>query len=212
MYQVYCDGLPLLDLQQDEEFVLIDPAITLKDNDSGQFSFKISTKHPFYSNIRKLKSEILVRLTLIEVHNAQVEENKHFQVGEVTVVDDNDSLYRYTNYENTLECIKEKMLKKLGGHIRIRKVEGVKYIDYLADYPNTNEQVIEFGKNLLDFSTNTDATDIATAIIPLGGKLATSTIQALDERLTIKSVSGGSDFICSQAAIDTYGWIVYNTS
>ena len=259
MYQVYCDGLPLLDLQQDEEFVLIDPAITLKDNDSGQFSFKISTKHPFYNNIRKLKSEILVLLdgaeifcgrvteegsdfyknkkfiakgeldfltdsiqrpaeyhnmtvrgflaTLIEVHNAQVEENKHFQVGEVTVVDDNDSLYRYTNYENTLECIKEKLLKKLGGHIRIRKVEGVKYIDYLADYPNTNEQVIEFGKNLLDFSTNTDATDIATAIIPLGGKLATSTIQALDERLTIKNVNDGSDFIYSQEAVDTYGWI-----
>ena len=63
--------------------------------------------------------------TLIEVHNAQVEENKHFQVGQVTVTDSNDSLYRYTNYENTLECIKEKLLKKLGGHIIIRKVEGV---------------------------------------------------------------------------------------
>ena len=259
MYQVYCDGLPLLDLSQDDEFVLIDPEISLKDNDSGQFNFKISPKHPHYDSIKKLKSEIMVLLdgaeifcgriteegsdfyknkkfiakgeldyltdsvqrpaeyhnltvrgfltTLIEVHNAQVEENKHFQVGQVTVTDSNDSLYRYTNYENTLECIKEKLLKKLGGHIIIRKVEGVKYIDYLADFPNTNEQVIEFGKNLLDFSTNTDATDIATAVIPLGGKLETSTIQALDERLTIKSVNGGSDFIYNQEAIDTYGWI-----
>jgi len=132
---------------------------------------------------------------------------KMFAVGQVTVTDSNDSLYRYTNYENTLQAIKEKLIKRLGGHIRIRKVDGVKYIDYLADFPNVNEQVIRFGKNLLDFSTTIDATDIATAIIPLGGKLPTSTIQALDERLTIKSVNGGSDFIYTQEAVDNFGWI-----
>lgn len=132
---------------------------------------------------------------------------KMFAVGQVTVTDSNDSLYRYTNYENTLQCIKEKLIKRLGGHLRIRKVDGVKYIDYLADFPNTNEQVIRFGKNLLDFSTTIDATDIATAIIPLGGKLPTSTIQALDERLTIKSVNNGSDFVYTQEAVDNFGWI-----
>lgn len=258
MYQVYCDGLPLHDLEQ-KNLILIDPSVTLKDNDSGQFSFKISVKHPYFANIKKLKSEITVfrhgaeifcgRVTeeggdfyktkkfvckgeldyltdsiqrpaeyhnmtvrgfletLIAVHNAQVDAAKQFSVGQVTVVDSNDSLYRYTNYEDTLTCIKEKMIKKLGGHIMIRKVNGERLIDYLADYPNTNEQVIQFGKNLLDFSTTIDATDIATAIIPLGGKLETATIPALDERLTIKSVNNGSDFIYSQDAVDNYGWI-----
>lgn len=258
MYKVYCDGLPLLDLNQ-KDLVLIDPSVSLKDNDSGQFSFKISSKHPHYDDIKKLKSVITVfrddeeifcgrvteengdfyktksyvckgeldyftdsiqrpaeyhnltvrgfLQTLIEVHNAQVDQTKQFGIGEVTVVDSNDSLYRYTNYEDTLTCIKEKLIKKLGGHIRIRKVNGEKLIDYIADYPNTNEQVIRFGKNLLDFSTTIDATDIATAIIPLGGKLKTATIPALDERLTIKSVNSGSDFIYSQDAVNNYGWI-----
>jgi hypothetical protein len=144
---------------------------------------------------------------LVTIHNEQVEESKQFKVGMVTVVDSNDSLYRYTNYESTLTCISDKLIKKLGGHVRVRKVDGVKYIDYLADYPNTNDQVIEFGKNLLDFSQNIDGSDIATAIIPLGGKLEESSIAALEERLTIASVNGGVDFIYNQTAVNNYGWI-----
>ena len=132
---------------------------------------------------------------------------KSFKVGAVTVTDPNDSLYRYTNYETTLKCISEKLVKKLGGHIRIRKVDGVKYIDYLADYEGQNDQTIEFGSNLLDFSQTIDASDIATAIIPLGAKLEESTIEALEERLTIASVNGGCDFVSNPAAISNYGWI-----
>lgn len=144
---------------------------------------------------------------LLAYHNAQVDASKRFTVGQVTVMDSNDSLYRYTNYENTLACIKDKLVNRLGGHLRIRKVNGIKYLDYLQDYPNTSDQVIEFGKNLLDFSQTLDASDIATAIIPLGAKLEESSIAALDERLTIKSVNNGSDFIYSQSAVDAYGWI-----
>lgn len=132
---------------------------------------------------------------------------KSFKVGMVTVTDSNDSLYRYTNYEDTLTCIKDKLVKSLGGHLQIRKVDGIRYLDYLEDYPNTNDQTIEFGKNLLDFSQTIDASDIATAVIPLGGKLEESTIEALDERLTIKSVNNDCDFIFSQDAVDAYGWI-----
>lgn len=132
---------------------------------------------------------------------------KSFKVGAVTVTDPNDSLYRYTNYETTLKCISEKLLKKLGGHIRIRKIDGVKYIDYLADYEGQNDQTIEFGSNLLDFSQTIDASDIATAIIPLGAKLEESTIEALEERLTIASVNNGCDFVSNPVAVSNYGWI-----
>lgn len=132
---------------------------------------------------------------------------KSFKVGAVTVVDNNDSLYRYTNYETTLKCISDKLLNRLGGHIRIRKVNGIKYIDYLADYEGQSDQTIEFGKNLLDFSQTIDASDLATAIIPLGGKLEESTIIALEERLTIKSVNNGCDFVYSPSAVNNYGWI-----
>lgn len=132
---------------------------------------------------------------------------KSFKVGAVTVVDSNDSLYRYTNYETTLKCISDKLVNRLGGHIRIRKVDGIKYIDYLADYEGQSDQTIEFGKNLLDFSQTIDVSDIATAIIPLGEKLEESTIEALEERLTIKSVNNGCDFVYSPNAVNNYGWI-----
>ena len=175
-------------------YMLRYPMTTTSDLDDVQ------TPHPYDSEQRR-------GWHYTKVIPSDYQGKKMFAVGQVTVTDSNDSLYRYTNYENTLQAIKEKLIKRLGGHIRIRKVDGVKYIDYLADFPNTNEQVIRFGKNLLDFSTTIDATDIATAIIPLGGKLPTSTIQALDERLTIKSVNDGSDFIYTQEAVDNFGWI-----
>ncbi len=37
---------------------------------------------------------------LIDIHNSQVEERKQFVLGRVTVTDSNDSLYRYSNYNN----------------------------------------------------------------------------------------------------------------
>ena len=46
---------------------------------------------------------------LIDIHNAQVEERKQFVVGRVTVKDSNDSLYRYSNYEDTRTAFKEKL-------------------------------------------------------------------------------------------------------
>lgn len=46
----------------------------------------------------------LLRSWIVE-HNKMVENRKEFTVGQVTVTDSNDSLYSYTNYETTLECI-----------------------------------------------------------------------------------------------------------
>ena len=60
--------------------------------------------------------------TLINNHNAQVEEKKQFKVGVVTVTDPNDSIYRFTNYEDTLTCLREKLCESRGGYLRVRKV------------------------------------------------------------------------------------------
>lgn len=157
---------------------------------------------------------------LIASHNEQVEESKHFTVGQVTVTDPNDSIYRCTNYETTLQAISEKLVKTMGGHICIRKVGGVRYIDYLKDYPFISSQVIEFGKNLLDYSESTIA-DFATAVIPVGAEVETTTSEGtvegefvdfditktVKERLTIKDVNGGKDFLFNQNAVNSFGWI-----
>lgn len=149
--------------------------------------------------------------TLVNIHNQQVKNqgiDKTFKLGTVTVQDKNDYVYKYTNWESTLEVIKTDLLKTYGGYLRIRKENGVRYLDYLADYPNTNTQVIEFGSNLLDFTHDMVASDIVTAVIPLGARLEDVTeVEGLDAYLTIKDVNGGVDYVYSQEAVKSYGWI-----
>lgn len=165
---------------------------------------KIQTEHNPYQN----SSNLLWHYAHTIPENYTV--GKMFAVGAVTVVDSNNSIYKYTNWESTLEVIKTDLLDTYGGHLRIRKQNGIRYLDYLADYPNTNTQVIQFGENLLDFTKDIDASDIATAVIPLGARLEESSIEGLEERLTIKSVNNDVDFIYSESAVNTYGW-VYKT-
>ena len=145
---------------------------------------------------------------LIAVHNSQVDESRQFEVGIVTVKDNNDSLYRYTNYNSTWTEIKEDLIDDLGGYIRVRNHNGHRYIDYIEDFDNVCSQSIEFGENLLDCSRNTDLTDIATAVIPLGCRLEESDIAALEKRLTIESVNNGLDYIVNAEAVAKYGFIV----
>lgn len=145
---------------------------------------------------------------LIANHNAQVSADKQFTVGEVTVTDPNNSLYRYTNYESTLECIIDKMVDRLGGLLRIRKSGGARYLDYLVDYPHESTQVISFGQNLMDYTQSWDTQDFATVILPLGAQKEESAIEALPEYVTVEEENEGSLYVASQEAVEAYGWIV----
>ena len=145
--------------------------------------------------------------TLLNIHNSKVTNDKKFYIGMVTVHDTNDSIYKYTNWESTLDVIKTDLLKTFGGHLRIRKENGKRYLDYLKDYPRTTNQVIRFGENLLDFSKNFDLTNICTVVIPLGAKQDESSIPALEEYLTIESVNDGKKYIVNEEAVKIYGWI-----
>lgn len=142
---------------------------------------------------------------LIAVHNSKVPENRRFTIGVVTVVDKNYPTY-YTNYEKTIEIFNA-LVTEYGGHLRVRKENGVRYLDYLKDYPDTCSQVIQFGTNLIDFTRKWDSTEFATVIVPLGGRLDDSPIEALDAYLTVESVNQGSMYVQSDAAMKAYGWI-----
>lgn len=146
---------------------------------------------------------------LIYQHNSQVEDRKRFEIGVVTVTDPNDSIYRYTNYEDTLTALREKLCERLDGYLRIRKEAGKRYLDLvrLEDYGRTSDQKIEFGENLLEYAANMDGNSIATAVIPLGARLDTSEVEGLDAYTTIRTVNNGKDYVSSQAAVDRFGWI-----
>lgn len=55
MYQLSCDGYPLLDLR-DNELILVDPKVKLEVNTVGEGSFTIYNDHPYYNKMQKLKS------------------------------------------------------------------------------------------------------------------------------------------------------------
>lgn len=139
----------------------------------------------------------------ITAHNAQVDADHQFILGNVTVTDPNSYIARSdSEYLNTLESIQKKLLDTLGGYLWIRhEADGI-YIDYLAELDILAPQTVEFGKNLLDLKRATKGEDIATAIIPLGAKE-----EGGEARLTIASVNDGVDYVFNQEAVDAYGWI-----
>ena len=139
----------------------------------------------------------------ITSHNAQVEAEKRFIVGNITVTDPNDYIARSdSELLNTWESINKKLLETHGGYIWIRHEEDGIYIDYLSELNLLSPQKVEFGKNLLDLKRETKGEDIATAIIPLGAKE-----EGGETRLDITSVNNGVDYVYNQEAVDRYGWI-----
>ncbi|MDO5131452.1 MAG: phage tail protein [Eubacteriales bacterium] len=141
-------------------------------------------------------------------HNSKAPDKRKFYTGTVSVVEP-DTLFRYTNYENTLECINEKLIKRLGGHLRIRRRSaGGFFLDYLADYPRTSEQTIRFGLNLLEYSKTLTRADIATVCLPLGAKQEEKDFAALEKYLDIKSVNNNSPYVESAEGVATFGRII----
>lgn len=171
----------------------------------GELSYLLdSIQEPFKYQNYSLRGFLS---SIISKHNSKVESDKRFTLGQVTVIDPNDRIYRFTNWETTLDVLMDKLVKRLGGYLRIRHVGVARYLDYIAEFDNTNTQKIEFGENLLDYTDNLEAADIATRIIPLGAKLGTSSIEGLEEYTTIKSVNGGLNYVESSEAVQRSGII-----
>lgn len=112
-----------------------------------------------------------------------------------------------TDFENTLECIMTNVVNKFECHIRIERVDGVKYIGFIKEEAEFNEstQTIRFGENLLDFTKNWDLTEMATVIIPRGAVLETESDEdsdAFDTYVSLKDIP--KDDVPKRAEIGEY--------
>lgn len=136
---------------------------------------------------------------ILETHNRQVELYKQFKAGEVTVTDNNDSLYRYLGYDSTLSTIKDKLVSRLGGYLQIRDTSDGVYLDYLADVGELVEDTpIRLAHNLKSMTYEVDPTEIITRLIPLGEQLDSQNpgdTDASRARLTIAAANGGKDYL-----------------
>src|SRR5699024_40181 len=153
-----------------------------------------------------------VRDFLVEIiaqHNRQVEPHKRFEVGNVTVTTTTDNIYRFLGYEKTWEANQDKLISRLGGHIRLR--EG-KYIDYLEREGELRKPPMRLPVNLKDMQKEIEPTEIITRVVPLGARLETEEggSGVSEPRLTIESVNDGKDYIDDQALINEFGIIEGN--
>lgn len=196
---------------------ILKPIETMTAN--GQFNIKYTAesklaylhdstqRHGEYNNMT-------VRDFLVEIiaqHNRQVEPHKRFEVGNVTVTTTTDNIYRFLGYEKTWEAVQDKLISRLGGHIRLR--EG-KYIDYLESVGELRNTPIRLRSNLKDMQKEIDPTEIITRLVPLGARLETEEGGSgiSEPRLTIESVNNGKDYIDDLALIDEFGIIEGNVT
>ena len=150
---------------------------------------------------------------ILSIHNSQVDEQKRFGVGLVTIADANNYLYKISNYNDTLSVITDDLLNTYGGYIGVRYTSEGKVIDYLASLNHSSSQKIEFGKNIVDMTKYVKGENIYTALIPLGKKLSDdiNDYSRLDISPLGDSVDGTivkrSDYIYDSKAVEKYGWI-----
>ena len=138
---------------------------------------------------------------VIGLYNAQVDTFKQFKVGTITVTDPNNYINLASENAETFADTIDKLVERCGGDIVFTTdAEGQRCINWLADVGYSNNQVVEFGENLLDFSRTGENTDLATVLVPYGAKDNTT-----GARLTIESVNGGLDFIQDDEAVALRG-------
>lgn len=118
---------------------------------------------------------------LIKAHNAKVRADRRFSIGKIEISDVGD-VYEYeTDYQGTLSIIQEVFLDRLGGHIYLTYNDNdfdishseipTPIINYVSGYNVNDDQYINFGSNLLDYTSDWDLSDLVTVIYPRGKQL-----------------------------------------
>lgn len=143
---------------------------------------------------------------ILAEHNGQVGPSQRIELGDVTVTDPNNYLYRSsTEYLTTMETLKRKITDSLAGYLLVDYSGDTTKIHFYKDLPLTNMQVVEFGENLLDLDNILDVADTYTAILPIGAE--GMTLESLpDVELTPDYVKSGP-IIYSKSVEELYGGI-----
>lgn len=144
---------------------------------------------------------------LIAQHNSQVQDFQKLHMGNVTVSDPNNYISRSSQeYASTWETLKSKLFgSDLGGYLCPRYEEDGTYIDYLESFELTNTQRISYGENLLDLTSETDASETYSAIIPQGKDGLT--IREIEDGDITEDIVKSGDTLFSRSAVESYGWI-----
>ena len=144
---------------------------------------------------------------IINDHNAFMETDKRFTMGRVTVGNYSPFVVDETEYKSAYDLLSGNILSQVDGYLHVRYEGTVRYLDllsYTADVSDISGQTIEVGANLLDIKRETNSSNMFSAIIPLGAKLADS-----DTRLDVSSVNNYKPYIVNETAKALCGGLIY---
>lgn len=138
---------------------------------------------------------------LIRTHNEQVPDYKKFVVGKADVTNSSDNVYRYIDYVDTRTTIMDKLVRRLGGYLRVRYENGQNIVDYMVN-PGVDHSTgipLQISKNMMSENWHIDPTGIITRLMPLGATWGDNdpdmSSNAALPRTTIESVNDGKMFI-----------------
>ena len=147
----------------------------------------------------------------ISAHNAlfSAGSERRFELGVVKIGPSNSGSDRIEceikEAATTWDCIQTYVMKTFGGYIYTRKDQqtGKVYIDIVNDFENESNQTVEFGKNMLSFSENIDASDVITVLEPYGALKNTppvlykqsSTNELKFNKVKVNTITSGAKYI-----------------
>lgn len=141
---------------------------------------------------------------IINAHNEQVEPEKRFSPGIVSIDQKSESqIFGEDSYRENFSSIETDLLDAYGGYLRIRYDGNIRYLDYVKSYDSTNSQKIRFGSNLLDLTNKRSGEDLFTVLLPIG-----------KDKLTIEGAGPSSKYthngiyLENPEAIAQYGRII----
>lgn len=149
---------------------------------------------------------------IIATYNAQVEAFKQFKVGACNVTDANNYVRLESTTAEQISDTLDKLVERCGGYITFTTdANGDRCINWLKELNYSNNQAVEFGENLLDYSRSDANTDLVTVVIPYGAQIdeevedEAGNITTTSRRVNIKSVNDGLDFIQDDDAVALRG-------
>lgn len=141
---------------------------------------------------------------IINAHNEQVEPEKRFSPGIVSIDQKSESqIFGEDSYREDFSSIETDLLDAYGGYLRIRYDSNIRYLDYVKSYDSTNSQKIRFGSNLLDLTNKRSGEDLFTVLLPIGKDKLTIEGAGLSSKYT-----HNGRYLENSEAIAQYGRIV----
>lgn len=133
--------------------------------------------------------------SVIDIHNSKVPNNRKIYF-DYQSVDGSIIEYRATQYQKTLEVLNQ-VCTDYSCHMKLEKktVNGVygNYIKFFTGAITSSTQSVEFGKNLLDYTSNYNMSELATVVVPLGAVKTRSDTNQIGDAIDLTQLKAYND-------------------